>query len=139
VDYFSLGSMSVSAHYQFLQTGGMFFIFSRHLLDSLIPTQTGSAQPSTPTLIRGGEIFPSFLSRNDAICPPAALDYVASSRADDMSHTPGRVAFILDGSRMAQAGRNLRFCVPELWRVQDITDDYRTCSAALCIVFLQEK
>jgi hypothetical protein len=39
----------------------------------------------------------------------------------------------------AQAGRSPRFCVLELWQVQDIPDAYRTHSAVLCIVFMHNQ
>jgi hypothetical protein len=74
------------------------------------------------------------------ICPPAALDNMAPSRAGDVSHSPGRVADSLQwnwvSSCRAQIGRSLKFCVHAIWQVQDISDAWSIHSAVLCITSL---
>jgi hypothetical protein len=77
VDYFFLGRLSVSAHYQFLK-GGQCVIFPILWLGHPTSTQAGSVQHSTPSLPARSEIFPPFiwppvLSRWGAILPQGGL------------------------------------------------------------------
>lgn len=54
------------------------------------------AQSSSPPLPGRGELFPPLMAtsfvQGNAICPPAALDFVVPSKVDDVSCLPGRVA-----------------------------------------------
>jgi hypothetical protein len=74
------------------------------------------------------------LSRGSAVFPPAALDYVLPSRGHEVSHPPGRVAVSLSSG--TDMGRQHRFHIHELWRIQDVPYACRTLSAVLCITLL---
>jgi hypothetical protein len=68
--------------------------FTREQLHLSTPTQGVSPQCSTPPPPSGGKLFlqfilPPVLSRGCAICPAVMLDYVAPSKADDVSQSPG--------------------------------------------------
>jgi hypothetical protein len=89
--------------------------------------------PPTHTLDRG-EIFLLFiclpiLFRRGAIYPQVLLDCVVPSRADDVLHLSGRIAVSLGwirGHLQDGSGSSLRFCVHELWWIQDDPDACRT-------------
>jgi hypothetical protein len=97
-----LGRLLVSAHYWFFQ-GGQMYCYS-------LQTEVGPPWPYTawfstalcPNHTRQSWNFPPFirppvLSRRDAICLQAMLDYMVSSRANDVACSPGMVALSLCG------------------------------------------
>jgi hypothetical protein len=63
---------------------------------------------------------------------------VVSSSADDMLYLTGQVAIILGriGSAPGTGRQKSEVLQHELWRVQDILDVCRTCSAVICIACL---
>jgi hypothetical protein len=70
------------------------------------PTQSGSAQHSTPPPTDGDGIFSVYwvtaLSSRGIICWQGTLEYMVSFRADDEACSPGRVVLSLGGIRSQQ-------------------------------------
>lgn len=126
-------------NYQFLQAGQMWYHFHQTTAVSPCPHTGQISSVFCSTSSGKGELFPSFiglpvLSSGGANCPPTGLDSEVTSRAEVVLCSPGGIAdslgWNLVSSRTTQVGRSLRFCVCELWQVQDITD---TCSSLCCI------
>jgi hypothetical protein len=149
VDCFSLGSLSVLAHFYFFKGGRIFFL-TRLWLGCPTLTQVGSTHHSAPPPPGGSESFPLFMALSFVCVCVGGLQSahqlcwtMVPSRADDVLHSPGGVVVILSRSGIesapVQAGSSQRFCVHEVWWVQDAPDTCRTHSVLLCVVFLQEK
>jgi hypothetical protein len=87
---YSLGSLSGSAHYQFLQDSGCVVVFTGRKLGCQLPHRLD--QLSVPLYPYQAQVklslclLPPVLSRACAACPPVALDYmVVASRTDIVS------------------------------------------------------
>jgi hypothetical protein len=97
VDVFSLGGLSVSAHYHFSKVVECGVVFTRVQLGCPAPTQAGSAQPFAPPPPGRGEILPPFiwppvLSRGYNL-PTSCAGLYGSLQSRCVSHSPGRVAY----------------------------------------------